>query len=1775
MTTNSVRANSVWSTWRGRWGALGLAAILYAVLYTVWTFFHWGGEENVIYIADFASVPIGLLAAFAAWRVVADRQLEGGLRRAWLILGLAVFSSALGEALWFLYDALLKVQPFPSLADAFYLPFYPLVFLGLLTIPNAPMSREARAKFWLDLAIVMTVAGMFVWYFIVAPTLTEAEGDLLSQVLAAAYPIGDLMAMAGVTVLVLRRIDVTTRRALLLFSCGLIVTLGSDLYFAYASLFGDYAPGTFMEAGFVVGYALYLLAALEQFSTTRGLNLSRGRWLEAVSFALPFVAVALGYGLVLFAYNAEPDRGGRFWDLFVVAAVLALLVTARQVVAVREIELLSGRLRVASDDLRSLSQDLERRVADRTRDLALAADISRNVSQVRNLDQLLAEAVELIRSQFDLYYTQVYLTDPAGKSLILRAGTGSTGDELLHRSHRLPVGPGSLHGRAASEKQICSVADTSSDASFHPNPLLPLTRSEMAIPLIVGEQVVGVLDLQHNQPGAFTPDKLPAFEALAGQLAVAIQNAALFAQAEQARAEVEAQARRLTQSGWSDFLNAVERSERVGYAFDANGLSPIQETIVPAPDPSTLAAPILISGERVGTIQLEGSSDQTWTNDETEIVNAIARQVAQQVENLRLLAQAESYRREAERAARRLTQESWQEYLENVEATSNGYAYNLDQVKPLPEVEAAPANETVLTQALSVHGETIGELAIGGLGDEDIATANLVEAVAGKLSAHIENLRLTEQTRHALANLTERERTVSAVADTAVELLERGPDAIPDVLARVGGISEASRIYIFENFIDTDGLFCIRQTHEWVTEGVAPQIDNPELQHLPYATTLPRWQSMLGRGEVIRGLVRDFPATERAILEPQDIRSILVIPMFTGKEFYGFIGFDDCVRDHIWGAYEIDLLQTISVSIVNAVINARLFSQSQKALSESQQRNEELATINRVVEAAASSFNLQSILQAAATEIVEVLKARNTGIALLDKARENLQVVADHSTSPEEPSAVGIVIPLANNPSSVQVIETKRSLVIANAQTDPLTESIHALLRERQTECLMIVPLLARGAVIGTIGVDTTDPARTFTSAEVALVETIAGQLAGAIENIRLFEEVERNAAELSALFAAMTDVVLVYDKDGRYIRIAPTNPALLYKPPKDMLGKTVYEVMPKPKADELLAYIQQTLETRQSVNAEYELNIGGIVLWFSANISPLGEDAVFWVARDITERKRAEEEILKFKLGIERSTDAVFMTDARGTIVYTNPAFERVYGYSPKETLGQTPRILKSGLTSQENYKYFWDTLLAKGVVAGEIVNKTKDSRLITIEGSNNPILDEAGNIVGFLGMHRDITERKQAEEALAKRAVELETVARVSTAASSVLQVEALLQEVVDLTRSSFNLYHAHIYLLTDTGDMLALSAGAGNVGRKMVEIGRRIPLNHERSLVARAARTRRGVVANDVTQEPDFLPNPLLPQTRSEMAVPMVVGDRLLGVFDVQSDIVNRFTDDDLRIQMTLAGQVAVALQNAQLYAEQTATVARLRELDQLKSSFLANMSHELRTPLNSILGFTEVLLEGIDGDLTDRMDNDLKVVYKNGQHLLSLINDILDMAKIEAGKMSLTIEPFNLQEVLEEVVELARPLAQNKSLEIHLETQATDQFDLEADRIRLRQVMINLVNNAIKFTEAGSVSINAVKSKSRVLVAIRDTGAGIPVNHLETIFQEFHQVDSSTTRKAGGTGLGLPISRHLIELHNGRLWAESAGLGGLAGPDGGSIFYVELPIHSEYEPDEKRK
>jgi len=316
--------------------------------------------------------------------------------------------------------------------------------------------------------------------------------------------------------------------------------------------------------------------------------------------------------------------------------------------------------------------------------------------------------------------------------------------------------------------------------------------------------------------------------------------------------------------------------------------------------------------------------------------------------------------------------------------------------------------------------------------------------------------------------------------------------------------------------------------------------------------------------------------------------------------------------------------------------------------------------------------------------------------------------------------------------------------------------------------------------------------------------------------------------------------------------------------------------------------------------------------------------------------------------------------------------------------------------------------------------------------------------------------------------------------------------------------------------------------------------------------------------VREAADYLPNPLLPDTRSEMAVPLIAGDTLIGVMDVQSERVGRFSDEDVAIHSTLAAQIAVSVQNARLYAEQVDVADQLREVDRLKTEFLASMSHELRTPLNSIIGYAEVLLDGIDGSLTGEMEEDVAAIHESGRHLLNLVNDILDLAKIEAGQMDLALERVRLHDLVEEVAATSHVLLKGKPVELIVDV-PEDLPDVQADLLRLRQIVSILLANAAKFTDEGTITLRAdiyERDPRWLLVSCSDTGIGIAPEKLQVIFDRFRQVDQSYSRRAGGTGLGLSITRQLVQMHGGVLWVESA-------PGAGSTFYFTIPIAAPEE------
>ncbi len=412
-------------------------------------------------------------------------------------------------------------------------------------------------------------------------------------------------------------------------------------------------------------------------------------------------------------------------------------------------------------------------------------------------------------------------------------------------------------------------------------------------------------------------------------------------------------------------------------------------------------------------------------------------------------------------------------------------------------------------------------------------------------------------------------------------------------------------------------------------------------------------------------------------------------------------------------------------------------------------------------------------------------------------------------------------------------------------------------------------------------------------------------------------------------------------------------------------------------------------------------------------------------------------------------------------------------------------------------------------------------------------------------------------------RRARQLETVAVIARDIGRTLSLETLLDRAVNMIRDRFGFYHATVFLLDQRGEYAEARAATGEAGRLMLQSGHKLRVG-SRSVVGQTAERGEPVVVNDVRTSPVHRPNPLLPETLAEAGFPLRVGERVIGVLDVQATQAHAFTADDVRVLQLLADQLAVAVENARAYELARRALEDMRRADELKSQFLASMSHELRTPLNSIIGFSKVILKGIDGPINDLQRQDLEAIFNAGQHLLGLINDILDLSKIEAGKMELNIAEVNVAEVVRHALATTQVLIKEKPVELVAEIEP-DLPPLRVDPKRFRQILLNLLSNAAKFTKRGHIRVRAYRevdpftAYSEIVIAVEDTGPGIAPDHVRQLFQPFYQVDSSLTREVEGTGLGLAITRNLVELHGGRIWVESE-------VGRGSTFYVAFPLTS---------
>ena len=569
---------------------------------------------------------------------------------------------------------------------------------------------------------------------------------------------------------------------------------------------------------------------------------------------------------------------------------------------------------------------------------------------------------------------------------------------------------------------------------------------------------------------------------------------------------------------------------------------------------------------------------------------------------------------------------------------------------------------------------------------------------------------------------------------------------------------------------------------------------------------------------------------------------------------------------------------------------------------------------------------------------------------------------------------------------------------------------------------------------------------------------------------------------------------------------------ALLLLSMLTMLGLQHFVIKPLKMLNSGTDHIKQTGELDYRIDIQANDEIGNLAQSFNEMIGSIDQAETALKAsqtelekhRDHLEEMVVERtaELSKLTEAMEQSPASVLITDIKGTIEYVNPAFTQMTGYTAAEALKQSPKILKSGKVSDSTYQHMWETVVAGKIWKGELINRTKAGEEIWVSVSISPIFNEYDTITHFVAVEEDITERKEVE----KKLKESEERHR--------MLLERLPESVV-------------VYDM-DGNASYVNPAFEKTFGWSRKEVlGKKIDFVPPELVAETKAAIQKMLAAGDEAQ---FFETRRLTKTGNILDLNINTapfhdsGGRKVGNIVILNDITER-----------------KSMENELIEAKQIAD-----EANKAKGDFLANMSHEIRTPMNAVIGMTHLALKT---DLTPKQQDYLHKIHSSANSLLGIINDILDFSKIEAGKMDMESVDFNLDDVLDNLGNLVGVKAQEKEdLEVLFATGTDVPRFLVGDPLRLGQVLINLANNAVKFTDEGEIVVSTElvhQTEDRVTLkfAVSDSGIGLTEEQAGKLFQSFTQADTSTTRKYGGTGLGLTISKRLVEMMDGEIWVES--------------------------------
>jgi GAF domain-containing protein len=836
------------------------------------------------------------------------------------------------------------------------------------------------------------------------------------------------------------------------------------------------------------------------------------------------------------------------------------------------------------------------------------------------------------------------------------------------------------------------------------------------------------------------------------------------------------------------------------------------------------------------------------------------------------------------------------------------------------------------------------------------------------------------------------------------------------------------------------------------------------------------------------------------------IRTCLSVPILQSGEPIGVIAL---YRDEVapFSDRQIDLVKTFADQAVIAIENVRLFTELQQKnealtqahaqVSEALEQQTATAEILRVI--SSSPTDAQPAFEAIGESAVRLMGAVAATVYEFDGTLVHLRMLTPSTWPHGEELRQRYPRPPDLDLAAGQVILNRTILHIADVQSDPATPRMTRHIAERMgLRSVLWVPMLREGTAIGVIGVVRAQPGL-FPEKQVALLQTFADQAVIAVENVRLFNEtkeaLERQTATseiLGVISSSPTDVRPVFD--------------------------TILDRATRLCAAEhgiLYHYDGETFETVacRGLTAEEEARFR------SAPIQPGPHSGLG--------RMLAE-------------SHAVQVGDLTDDAAYREG--------DPRRMRFVTVLGARSAM---------WMPLLKNGVVVGAMAIYRREMRPF-LDAQVDLVATFADQAVIAIENARLFKELEARTQELTRSVGELRALGEVGQAISSTLDLQTVLSTIV-ARATELSGTDAGVVYEYDAQREVFLPRASEHLETEIIETMLATPVRKGEGATGRLAEVPEPIQLADILAAPaESRVRGVLVRAgyRALLAVPLVCEDRLIGGLTVIRKSTGGFAPEVIDLLRTFATQSALAIHNAHLFHEIADKSRQLEVASQHKSEFLANMSHELRTPLNAIIGFSEVLTDRMFGELNEKQEEYLKDIYTSGTHLLSLINDILDLSKIEAGRMELELTDFHLPQAIENALTLVRERAGRRGIAL-AHTMDERLGTIRGDERKIKQVLLNLLSNAIKFTpEGGRIEVAAAAKDGSVTVSVSDTGVGIAPEDQEAVFEEFRQVGTAD-KKVEGTGLGLTLCRKFVELHGGRIWVKSQ-LGQ------GSTFTFTIPV-----------